>query len=352
MLRRVAAPRALAPVCMPFWSSLAAAAPAQPDPPALSPVPAITASRAPAESVRILVARRGDTLTRLLAARRRRAGARRSRPSPPSPPCFRSRRLQPGHEVTAPPGPQPRRRLAGPGAAKPQPGRTVTVTRTHRRLAARRSEEAASTSPPGACPRRASDGQPDRGSGHRRAAGRARRQPGAHAGACDVDFQREVEPGDGFTMLFERFRDADGRPAAGWRSAARRIPPGRPRASRSGGRKPQPGPNGSTRRAAACAAPSSAPRWTAPAVTSGFGHAPPPGARLHPHASGGRFRRPDAAPRSTPRRMAWWSASASAGGYGRDGHAAAPGRRGNPLRPSLRLRPRPEAGQPCAARAR
>ena len=82
----------------------------------------------------------------------------------------------------------------------------------------------------------------------------------AHA----VDFQRELQPGDGFTVLFERFRDAEGGLLRDGAGAARRIPPRQPPAVAVAAGDAEPAPNGSTRPAAACAATSSAPRSTAP----------------------------------------------------------------------------------------
>jgi murein DD-endopeptidase MepM/ murein hydrolase activator NlpD len=164
----------------------------------------LSATTPRAESVRVLVARRGDTLTQLLAG----AGVEPSEAKPlisALAPVFPPRSLQPGHEVTLRQDPSRDDALLAL-ILEAQPGRTVTVTRTatgwqaieeeaarHRHLVLARGavtgnlvqDLGAAGLPTGL------------------ALGLVRML--AHA----VDFQREL-PGDGFTVLFERFRDAEG----------------------------------------------------------------------------------------------------------------------------------------------
>ena len=167
-------------------------APAQPAPPQ-------------SESVRVLVVRPGDTLTRLLAG----AGVEAGQAKPAInalAPIFPPRSLQPGHEITVRQDPSRDDALLAL-ILEPQPGRTVTVTRNgtgwqaveeeaarHRHLVLARGEVSGSIF----------QDLSQAGLPQPLALGLVRML--GHA----VDFQRELQPGDEFTVLFERFRDAEG----------------------------------------------------------------------------------------------------------------------------------------------
>ena len=87
-----------------------------------------SSSPAQTESVRVLVVRPGDTLTKLLAG----AGVEAEDAKPAISalaPIFPPRRLQPGHEVTVRQDPSRDDALLAL-ILEPQPGRTVTVTRS------------------------------------------------------------------------------------------------------------------------------------------------------------------------------------------------------------------------------
>ncbi|WP_052389897.1 M23 family metallopeptidase [Belnapia moabensis] len=175
-----------------------AAAPAQPDPPRASPA-------AQTEAVRVLVARPGDTLTQLLAS----AGVEPDEARPAISalaPIFPPRRLQPGHEVTLRQDPSRDDALTAL-ILEPAPGRTVTVSRTlsgwqaveeeatrHRHLVYARGEVTGAVL------------QDLEAAGLPSALSLNLVRMLGHS----VDFQRELQPGDGFTVLFERFRDAEG----------------------------------------------------------------------------------------------------------------------------------------------
>ncbi|SDB62018.1 M23 family metallopeptidase [Belnapia rosea] len=174
------------------------AAPAQPDPPKASPV-------TQTEAVRVLVARPGDTLTQLLVG----AGVEPAEARPALSalaPIFPPRRLQPGHEVTLRQDPSREDALTAL-ILEPAPGRTVTVMRTpsgwqaveeestrHRHLVYAQGEVTGALL------------HDLERAGLPQALGLDLVRMLGHA----VDFQRELQPGDGFTVLFERFRDAEG----------------------------------------------------------------------------------------------------------------------------------------------
>ncbi|MFC7690206.1 hypothetical protein ACFQY5_12005 [Paeniroseomonas aquatica] len=157
------------------------------------------------ESVRVLVVRPGDTLTRLLAG----AGVEAGQAKPAInalAPIFPPRSLQPGHEITVRQDPSRDDALLAL-ILEPQPGRTVTVTRNgtgwqaveeeaarHRHLVLARGEVSGSIF----------QDLSQAGLPQPLALGLVRML--GHA----VDFQRELQPGDEFTVLFERFRDAEG----------------------------------------------------------------------------------------------------------------------------------------------
>ena len=157
------------------------------------------------EAVRVLVARRGDTLAQLLAG----AGIEPMDAKPVMTalaPLFPPRRLQPGHEVTLRQDPSRDDALLAL-VLDAQPGRAVSVVRTasgwqatetdaarHRHLVLARGEF------------RGNLLNDLSAAGLPQALGVGLVRMLAHA----VDFQRDLQPGDGFTVLFERFRDAEG----------------------------------------------------------------------------------------------------------------------------------------------
>jgi murein DD-endopeptidase MepM/ murein hydrolase activator NlpD len=159
----------------------------------------------PTEAVRVLVAERGDTLTQLLAG----AGIEAADAHPvisALTPLFPPRRLQPGQELIVRQDPSRDDALLAL-VVEPQPGRTVTVSRTatgwqaveeeamhHRHLVLASGEVSSSL-----FDELTAAGLPP-------ALGLGLVRMLAH----EIDFERELQPGDGFTVLFERFRDADG----------------------------------------------------------------------------------------------------------------------------------------------
>jgi murein DD-endopeptidase MepM/ murein hydrolase activator NlpD len=197
MLHCIARPARWLP-CLVILLASPAAAPAQPDPPKPS-------SSTQTEAVRVLVARPGDTLAQLLAG----AGVEPEEARPAISalaPIFPPRRLQPGHEVTLRQDPSRDDALTAL-ILEPAPGRTVTVTRTpsgwqaveeeatrHRHLVYARGEVTGALL------------QDLGAAGLPQALSVNLVRMLGHA----VDFQRELQPGDGFTVLFDRFRDAEG----------------------------------------------------------------------------------------------------------------------------------------------
>ena len=183
-----------------LFAGFSASALAQPiSPNQVAPSPSQT------ESVRILVVKPGDTLTQLLAG----AGVEAEEAKPvisALAPIFPPRRLQPGHEVTVRQDPSRDDALLAL-ILEPQPGRTVTVTRSangwqateeeaarHRHLVLARGEVTGTMF------------QDLQQAGVPPAMGLSLVRMLTHS----VDFQRELQPGDSFTVLFERFRDAEG----------------------------------------------------------------------------------------------------------------------------------------------
>jgi len=197
MLHCIARPARWLP-CLVILFASSAAAPAQPDPPRQS-------LSAQTEAVRVLVARPGDTLTQLLVG----AGVEPDEARPAInalAPIFPPRRLQPGHEVTLRQDPSRDDALTAL-ILEPAPGRVVAVTRTpsgwqaveeeatrHRHLVYAQGEVTGALL------------QDLDKAGLPSALGLDLVRMLGHA----VDFQRELQPGDGFTVLFERFRDAEG----------------------------------------------------------------------------------------------------------------------------------------------
>lgn len=197
MLHRVARPACW--LAFAYLSTILAAEPVLADPPRLS------ATTPRSESIRVLVARRGDTLTQLLAG----AGVEPGEAKPvitALAPVFPPRSLQPGHEVTLRQDPSRDDALLAL-ILEAQPGRTVTVTRTATGWQA--IEEEATRNRHLVLARGEVTGNlfQDLGTaGLPTELARGLVRMLGHA----VDFQRELQPGDAFTVLFERFRDAEG----------------------------------------------------------------------------------------------------------------------------------------------
>jgi murein DD-endopeptidase MepM/ murein hydrolase activator NlpD len=159
----------------------------------------------PIATTRVLVARRGDTLTRLLAS----AGIDPAEAEPAIAalrPLFPPRALQPGHEVTL------RQDAAGDDALlglelEPQPGRIVTVLRSGGGWTAREAlseQRRHLVLAHGEVSGALFENLKSAGLPPPLALGLIR------ALAHEIDFQRDLQPGDSFTVLFERFRDPDG----------------------------------------------------------------------------------------------------------------------------------------------
>ncbi|TDH58199.1 M23 family metallopeptidase [Dankookia rubra] len=201
--------RWLSVACLSLGASAATAA--DPMPPGYRPVlstgglahgVSTTRSR---PTIRTVVARRGQTVAQVLAA----AGVER-RELEPAVSALASllpprAALPAGHELTL-------RQAAADDALlaltfQPQPGRTVTVTRTptgwiaHEETAGERRHLALAR---GTIREDLLDDL--RGAGLPDSLARELVQGLAH----ELDFQRELRPGDSFTILFERFRDREG----------------------------------------------------------------------------------------------------------------------------------------------
>lgn len=198
--------RWLATACL-VLSATAAPAAADPPQPGYHPVlsSASMASARPRATIRTVVARRGQTVAQVLAA----AGVERREVEPAVsalatvlPPRVA---LPAGHELTL-------RQAARDDALlgltlRPEPGRTVTVTRTPTGWSA--YEETIGQRRHLVLVRGAirDDLLDDlRTAGLPESLARSLVQSLAH----EVDFQRELRPGDNFTILFERFRDQEG----------------------------------------------------------------------------------------------------------------------------------------------
>lgn len=207
--RRARAARWFPLACILALPSMAADGPADPPPPgsqtlaALGPEPAAEPAPSP---LHVLTVRRGDTLARLLAS----AGIEAAEAEPALDALtglFPARSLQPGDALTL--------RLAQKGEEDrllglelmPEPGRVIRVSRgpegwmaeeerapEHRHLVLARGEVrgalVANLQEAGLPPALA--------------IGLARLL------AHEIDFQRDLRPGDRFSVLFERFRDPDG----------------------------------------------------------------------------------------------------------------------------------------------
>lgn len=201
----------LALAVLPLTALLLAAAPARsepaPEPPAATtPATATEAEPPPRPQERVLVVRPGDTLARLLDSAGIDATEVHGAVAALTP-LFRPTDLRPGVEIGI--------RLSADETPalleveiEPQPGRTVRVLRQDDR--SWRAEEslaprsrfivrAAGTVDGGLFPAMTNAGLP----------------PGLALSLIrvlghQVDFQRDLQPGDRFTILFERYRDGDG----------------------------------------------------------------------------------------------------------------------------------------------
>jgi murein DD-endopeptidase MepM/ murein hydrolase activator NlpD len=158
----------------------------------------------PADS-RVLVVRRGDTLARLLSG----AGVAREEAEAALTALtalFPARALQPGHELTLHQAPDEDAALLAL-ALEPEPGRVVTVTRGAEGWTAQEIQAEQR--------RHLVLAQGEVRGGLFDALRTAGLPPPLALGLIgalshEVDFQRDLQPGDHFSVLFERFRDPEG----------------------------------------------------------------------------------------------------------------------------------------------
>lgn len=181
--------------------------PAGPDAAAAGLGPADTAEAAATEAPQVVTVRRGDTLAEILVeAGIDAADAHASLAALTE--AFPARHLQPGHVVTLHLDPADPSRLSGL-ALEPEPGRRIQVARLAEdpgRWTAEEDRAAAARHLVLA-----------RGEVRGGALAPSLRQAGLPPALVlslvrligqEVDFQRDLQPGDRFTVLFERFRDA------------------------------------------------------------------------------------------------------------------------------------------------
>nr|WP_272877245.1 M23 family metallopeptidase [Neoroseomonas eburnea] len=196
----------LALAILPLTALLLAASPARSEPSPEPPAATAEAEPPPRPQERILVVRPGDTLARLLDSAGVDAAEAHAAVTALAP-LFRPGDLRPGDEIGIRLSPDEAPALLEI-EIEPQPGRTIRVRRQDGQTwqaedtLAPRSRfvvRAAGTVDGGLFPAMTNAGVP----------------PGLALSLIrvlghQVDFQRDLQPGDRFTILFERYRDGDG----------------------------------------------------------------------------------------------------------------------------------------------